>query len=132
MIKKEDLLELYEGEENTLRSYVLEYLIDRFDDYDKIEDCINEILSYGCASGCVSSLIYYRDTLTFYERFSSEINTMVYELCRNCNTFVMHELFSRWDETDPLCLETNNRNLLAWFGFEETLYRVSLELEVLI
>ncbi|MDO5569824.1 MAG: hypothetical protein Q4G04_06990, partial [bacterium] len=30
------------------------------------------------------------------------------------------ELFgNKFDKTDPLILECSNRNLLAWFGFEE-------------
>ena len=40
------------------------------------------------------------------------------------------ELFgSKWDNEDPLAIEDYNQNLLAWFGFEETLRNIGLEFE---
>lgn len=74
-----------------------------------------DVLQYGCVSGCVSELIYYSDTLAFYEEYKEEINNLLNNIGLN-----MSDL-NGFDEEDPLCLETNNRNLLAWFGFEETL-----------
>lgn len=129
MIKYEFLIERYEKEDG-LRKAVLQHLIDRYHDYTDIEDCIREILTYGCVSGCVSSLIYYKDTLAFYEQHRNEISLAVYDLCLECGTFDMNEVFPEWDKQDPLCVEVHNRNLLAWFGFEYALYRLAFEWEV--
>lgn len=37
----------------------------------------------------------------------------------------------KWDEEDPLAQNTFNQNLLAWFGFEETLREVAMNFEEL-
>ena len=126
MIKKRELLKMRESEGDTLRAYVLEHLLNRFDDYEDICDCIGEILAHGCVSGCVSSLVYYCDTLAFYEKYRDEINSLVYEVCYDYGNFDLSLIFKDWDKEDPLCLNTHNRNLLAWFGFEETLYRIAI------
>jgi hypothetical protein len=36
------------------------------------------------------------------------------------------ELFGdKWDKNDPLALDTQNQNLLAWFGFEEMAFKLA-------
>ena len=38
------------------------------------------------------------------------------------------ELFGeRWDVDDPLATDVYNQNLLAWFGFEETLRNIGIK-----
>jgi hypothetical protein len=39
---------------------------------------------------------------------------------------------NKWDKSDPLAQETNKRNLLAWFGFEETARRLADRNEIQI
>ena len=42
------------------------------------------------------------------------------------------ELFGdKWDKEDPLAQTTCNQNLLAWFGFEETLRNIGYNFEKL-
>ena len=44
----------------------------------------------------------------------------------------MSELFgNKWDKEDPLGRDDYNQNLLAWFGFEETLRKLGYEFEKL-
>ena len=37
----------------------------------------------------------------------------------------------KWDDEDPLAYYDYNQNLLAWFGFEETLRKLGYEFEKL-
>ncbi len=37
----------------------------------------------------------------------------------------------KWDKEDPLAQECHNQNLLAWFGFEETLRNIGYNFEAL-
>ena len=37
----------------------------------------------------------------------------------------------KWDKEDPLAAEDFNQNLLAWFGFEETLRKIGYNFEQL-
>lgn len=44
----------------------------------------------------------------------------------------LSDLFGeRWDSEDPLATDTYNQNLLAWFGFEETLRIIGMKFEQL-
>ena len=37
----------------------------------------------------------------------------------------------KWDKEDPLAQDICNQNLLAWFGFEETLRKIAYNFEAL-
>ena len=114
--------------DNTLLKYVCNYVLERWSDYKNKKAIFTDVLNYGCQSGIVGALCYYSDTLAFYERFKTEINLKLYECLEGVsNNFDPAELFgAKWDKTDPLALDTQNQNLLAWFGFEETLRDLGL------
>lgn len=80
---------------------------------DNPKDFFEELTQYGCISGMVSSLIYYCDTHAFYEEHYDEIE----------------ELRSEYEDNfgEPLKIKDDLKNFLAWFAFEETAYRLSLE-----
>ena len=40
-------------------------------------DELNDIVEHGCASGCASNHIYYADTVSFYDRYSDDINDYI-------------------------------------------------------
>ena len=81
-------------------------------------------LSHGCASGCVGHLISYTQTQDFYAKYKGEIN----ELLQECGMPPAELFGKKWDEEDPLALDTMNQNLLAWFGFETVGIRMLEEL----
>ena len=89
-------------------------------------------MQYGCQSGIVSDLIYYHDTVRFYNKHADEINEILKDLLWGCGYNSPSELFGdKWDNDDPLALETFNKNLLAWFGFEETMRSIANNFETL-
>jgi hypothetical protein len=88
-----------------------------------VEGFMRDLMQGGCASGAVSSMVYYRDTIKFYKRHAREINSLLSELCAETGTPA--QLLRGWDPEDPLALDTPNQNLLAWFGFEETARRLA-------
>ncbi len=46
--------------------------------------------------------------------------------------FSLSEIFGKdFDDEDPLITDTHNQNLLAWFGFEETLRDIGYNFEKL-
>ena len=89
------------------------------DDYDgEVVDVFDDLFRGGCASGMVSDMIYYSDTLDFFARHFAEINDRVRSWTEDMGEPV--SLWLRgWDDSDPLAAGTNNKNLLAWFGFED-------------
>ena len=121
---------LQKESESELEKEVAQYIIDRWEDYYDKKDIITEVLNCGCESGVVSSMIYYSDTVRFYERHKGEINELLYNTTEDCGIYELKQLFGRrFDEEDPLCLDDTNKNLLAWFGFEETLRNIGNKFE---
>lgn len=89
------------------------------------EGMLHDLFYGGCTSGMVGSLIYYRDTLPFYQKHLVEISAMLSEVMAECGITDPSELLRDWDKADPLAMDTSNQNLLAWFGFETAARRVA-------
>lgn len=102
----------------------------RADEYDNgLTGIFSDLFYGGCQSGMVGHLIYYKDTLTFYRKFRKDIETLVTELVDNGVIESPADLRG-WDKSDPFAHETNNQNLLAWFGFEEAARRLCDRAEI--
>ena len=108
---------------NKLTNHVLDYYIDESVDYDTPDDLLKsmeDLQQYGCQSGMINGLIYYDDTTKFFDEYKDEINDILSEVLEGTGCS-MEELFGdKFDENDPLIIDYSNKNLLAWFGFEET------------
>lgn len=117
---------------NRLAKYVWKYVIDKWSSYSDKAYIFRDILEHGCVSGIVSELIYCSDTVAFYKKYRNEINDLLSETMHSIGCFSMSEIFGKnWDDEDPLIIETHNQNLLAWFGFEETLRNIGYNFEQL-
>ena len=81
-------------------------------EYDNIENFFTDLLSHGCQSGMVSSLIYYTDTHAFYDKHYDEIEALREEL---------EEAFG-----EPLRVNGDLKNWYAWMAFEETARRLAI------
>ena len=113
-------------ETNTeLEKAVLKKINFNCDAYDDIEDYINDVLQHGCISGMVSGLIYYSETIAFFKKHREDINALLSELISDIGEPVDVLFGDKWDGEDPLAFDTNNQNLLAWFGFEETVRQLA-------
>lgn len=115
-----------------LTESVTDYILDKWDEYDDKKNIVTDVLEHGCQSGIVGSLIYYDDTTAYYEANKNAINGLLYETMDECGIYAPSQLFGdKWDEEDPLAIDVLNQNLLAWFGFEETMRKVAREFEEL-
>ena len=109
---------------NKLVKYVCDYIIKSWNKYDDKKDIFLDVMRYGCKSGVCSDLNYHVQTKRFYETYKFEINGLVY-LSDYDN---LADLFgSDWDTYDPLVLDEVNQELLAWFGFEETITNIAFK-----
>ena len=118
--------------DNELTKRVCDYVIDEWNDYNDKKHIFTDVLYHGCQSGMVGFLIWYSDTTAFYKKYREEINELLYDVQASTGLYGMKDLFGkRWDEEDPLAIEDYNQNLLAWFGFEETLRNIGLKFESL-
>ena len=118
--------------DNKLTKNVCNYVIDKWHDYDSKKAIFTDVLNYGCQSGIVGSLIYYSDTMKYFEKYREEIASLVYDLMVGTGLYSLKELFGdKYDESDPLLQDYTNQNLLAWYGFEETLRNIGMQFEEL-
>ena len=109
---------------NKLVKYVCDYIIKSWNKYDDKKDIFLDVMHCGCESGVCCDLNYYAQTKRFYETYKFEINELVY-LSDYDN---LADLFgSDWDPYDPLVLDEVNQELLAWFGFEETITNIAFK-----
>lgn len=118
MTKKELKKEMSEA--SGIAQSVYEYMLDRWEGVNDKSVILGEVLEHGCISGIVGNLIYYCDTVKFYEDNKEEINELLVKFMSECGVKSPCELFGdKWDTADPLANNVHNQNLLAWFGFEE-------------
>lgn len=116
--------------DNKLTKHVCSYVINKWHDYDDKVNIFKDVLYMGCVSGIVSELVYYSDTLKFYRKYRDEINSLLSETMRSIGCFSFKDVFgNNFDDEDPLIIDTHNQNLMAWFGFEETLRNIGYEFE---
>lgn len=81
---------------------------------EDIASFFSNLLQYGCVSGMVGSLCYYVDTRNFFDKHYHEIE----------------ELREDWEDSlgEPLKIDGDLKNALAWFAFKRTAYQMALEL----
>lgn len=116
--------------ETALERNVTRWANARAADYNNgLTGVFSDLFYGGCQSGMVGHLIYYKDTLTFYRKFRKDIEALVSELMDNGVIESPADLRG-WDTSDPFARETNNRNLLAWLGFEEAARRLCDRAEI--
>ncbi|MFW6174067.1 MAG: DUF7222 domain-containing protein [Elusimicrobiota bacterium] len=123
-----NLLERLEGlkeyTDNELEDYVIDYVLENYDTPESAENFILDVQEHGCVSGIVNELISYYDTIQFYDEYKKEINYLLSKTLSSTGLSIKELFGDKWDEDDPLALERINQNLLAWFGFEETLSKI--------
>ena len=123
---------LKQNSNNALTKRVCSYVIDEWGNYDDKKNIFTDVLNYGCQPGTVGFLIYYHDTVAFYKKYQDEINELLSESMANMGLDDLSNIFGdKWDKEVPLIRDCSNQNLLAWFGFEETIRNIGLNFEAL-
>ncbi len=74
-------------------------------------------VGHGLSSGIVSSMVYYSDTTKFFARYRKEIEELWQEA--SFETGMKLTDLRDFDESDPFIRDTNNKNLLAWWSYEQ-------------
>jgi hypothetical protein len=88
--------------------------------YDSLRSVMKDVIFNGLQSGIISDLIYYSDTLKFFKTYKKEILALLREQMNDMGVYDPSQLFgNNWDKDDALAQDTQNQNLLSWFGFEQ-------------
>jgi len=120
LTKAQEIKRLSQLAKTPLEKRIVSILKYKLQDYDNLKSLIEDVLNSGLQSGIISDLVYYNDTLAFYKRYKKEIDILLKDIMNETGSNSPADLFgNKWDKEDFFIQDTNNRNLLAWFGFEE-------------
>lgn len=75
-----NVLKTMETETTGVKNDVINYLLSQAQDSEDAEGILDNILKHGCESGMVNHLIYYKDTVAYFEDHESEIMEMLEQL----------------------------------------------------
>jgi hypothetical protein len=114
MTHKKALLNIIETTKNELEKYVAKDILES----SGIEGYLKDIFQGGCASGIVSSLIYFQDTRALFIKYMDEIDELRQEVEESIG--------------GPLEIKFPLYNHLAWFGYEQTARLIAEKLEISI
>ena len=127
---KKNIEQIRSNTASELTEDVIDYILNEWDEYDDKTNIILDVLNNWCQSGFVGHHVYYSQTTAYYEEHKEEINALLYDIMDACCIYDLSELFgNKWDKEDPLALYQSNQNILAWFGFEETMRNFAREFE---
>ena len=108
MLCKKDLLDIRENTESRLVVDTIDIILDQVDNEEELDLYINQVLQYGCQSGCVSSLIYAGDCREYVQNNIDEVLD-IYNITRAESSGIPQEL---------------DVNYLAWLAFEYICFRI--------
>ena len=75
-----NVLETMETETTGVKNDVINFLLAQSQDSEDAEGILDNILTHGCQSGMINHLIYYKDTVKYFEKHENEIMEMLEEL----------------------------------------------------
>lgn len=110
------LQEIIQNEPGTIRAAVAQEAIDRGE--EEITSFFRDLQVHGCVSGMVSSLIYYLDTHRFFDEHYDAIESIRLDY---------EQAFG-----EPMTIEGDLKNHLAWYAFETTARELVEELQVIL
>ena len=85
---------------------------------EELKDHIKDILQYGCISGTVNDMIYYNDTIKFFNCYRKEILSMLQDPDKNIYSEYTHLL-------DHKKYSISEKNDLSWFAYDNTVIRIA-------
>jgi hypothetical protein len=90
----------------------------------EIED-IKSISENGCVNGACNDLIYYEDTVKFYDDHKDEIWELLENETEQLGYKTVFEFMGTWsDYAENINSDTSFKNLLAWWSVENVCYQI--------
>lgn len=100
-------------------------IIDDLLDEDDPKSYIIDVTNHGCVSGTCSNLIYYKDTCEFYTKHKGDIWEMASERANEMGEKNLLQMIANLNGADSVGGVDQFENLMAWYGYEETIRKVA-------
>jgi len=97
-----------------------------FDNEKESENFIANVAEQGCISGIVSELIYYSDTIKFYNENEELIWEILFDCAESMDTSILTMLDSHNKNVMSPCVF---KNLCVWFAVDMTAIKICNERE---
>lgn len=114
MLSKKDLWRLELATSSELEAEVLDIILNEVEKDEDVDKYLDNVLNYGCQSGCVGSLIYHKDCEKFVREHLLEVLD-IYNETRECSSGIPEELtvdYLAWLAFESVCsIIKNNENL---------------------
>jgi hypothetical protein len=112
---------------------VVSEIVEDSEDYEgtkleKIQKRLGDVTYGGLGNGNVTSLIYYKDTLAFYNEYEDDIFDFVEDLCSG-GLEPLESLKATCGEAEVIMQSDRVKNQIVWMVYEEIAYRLESELE---
>ena len=85
---------------------------------EELKDHIKDIVQCGCISGIVPSLVYYSDTIKFFNCYRKEILSMLQDPDKNIYSEYTYLLNDK-------NYSISQKNDLSWFAYDNTVIRIA-------
>ena len=108
MLSKKNLMNIRNNTESRLVVDTIDIILAEVQEEKELDLYINQVLQYGCQSGCVSSLIYAGDCREYVQNNIDEV-LEVYNITRAESSGIPQEL---------------DVNYLSWLSFEYICFRL--------
>lgn len=118
---KKNIEQIRDNTTSELTKDVIDYILNEWDEYDDPKQIVIDLLEHGCQSGMVGHLVYYSQTMAYYKKHKEEIDNLFYDAMDEYGVAPSELLGDKWEIGDPFAIYPYNQNILAWFGFEETM-----------
>ena len=115
MLCKKNLLDIRENTESRLVVDTIDIILAEVQEEKELDLYINQVLQYGCQSGCVSSLIYRKDTRQFVVQNIDEVLDIYNETRVDCSG-IPEELtvdYLAWTAFQYICFRLKNNDDLV-------------------
>jgi hypothetical protein len=107
-----------------LRSIIMNDILSNLKDFvlQEEKDGLNivEVVQHGCKSGVVNSLIYYNDTVAFYDKHEDEIWALAVDEADNLFSGNVFSYLAQLQGAADITGRSTMKNLMAWWAVEET------------
>lgn len=111
----DQLQNIIDQEPDTIRAIVAEEALQNGESYP-IKLWFNDLFSHGCICGMIPSLVYYRDTEAFFDKYYEDIIWLKTEYEESIG--------------QPMKIPHQVKNHLSWFAFEQTAWQIASELSL--
>ena len=115
MLDKKTLWRMRLNTSSELEAEVLDIILNEVEEDEDVDKYLDNVLNYGCQSGCVSSLIYHKDCDKFVKEHLSEVLD-IYNETREYSSGIPEELtvdYLAWTAFQYICFRLKNNDDLV-------------------